>query len=223
MPLLLLNNSLVSFLKACAVPTNEFDSSDEEPLEEEQTPFQVSWLALSPVYSQFLGICALPGCRFKNIRRSLQKDIEELKSYGVQDIFVLCTRGELSRYRVPHLLEAYQNQGIIVHHHPIPDGETPDIAQCYVILNELRSCLECNRKTLIHCYGGLGRSCLIAACLLLQISDTVAPQQAIDSLRDLRGSGAIQTIKQYNYLHDFPETLAAHTLTEGTTARSVSR
>ncbi|XP_063003753.1 cyclin-dependent kinase inhibitor 3 isoform X2 [Elgaria multicarinata webbii] len=139
---------------------NEFDSSDEEPLEEEHTPFQVSWLALSPAYSQFLGICSLPGCRFKSIRRSLQKDIGELRSYGVQDIFVLCTRGELSKYRVPHLLEAYENHGINVHHHPIPDGDTPDIARCCVILSELKSCLECNRKTIIHCYGGLGRSCL---------------------------------------------------------------
>lgn len=36
---------------------------------------------------------------------------------------------------------------------------------------------------------------LVAACLLLYLSDTISPQQAIDSLRDLRGSGAIQTIK----------------------------
>ncbi|XP_008119386.2 cyclin-dependent kinase inhibitor 3 isoform X1 [Anolis carolinensis] len=202
---------------------NEFDSSDEEPSEKEETPFQVSWLALSPVYSQFLGICALPGCRFKNIRRNLQKDIEELKSYGVQEIFVLCTRGELSKCRVPNLLAAYQDHGFIVHHHPIPDGEAPDFAQCSVILNELRSSLEYNRKTLIHCYGGLGRSCLIAACLLLQLFDSVSPQQALDSLRDLRGPGAIQTIKQYNYLHDFREILATHMLTEGLIARSISR
>ncbi|KAK2513435.1 hypothetical protein Q9966_016123 [Columba livia] len=74
-----------------------------------------------------------------------------------------------------------------------------------------------------HCYGGLGRSCLIAGCLLLQLSDTLAPQQAIDSLRNLRGSGAIQTIKQYNYLHDFRENLAAHLATKDTGLRSVSQ
>uniref|UniRef100_H9GNC7 Cyclin-dependent kinase inhibitor 3 n=1 Tax=Anolis carolinensis TaxID=28377 RepID=H9GNC7_ANOCA len=198
---------------------NEFDSSDEEPSEKEETPFQVSWLALSPVYSQFLGICALPGMCLKNYIIFA----EELKSYGVQEIFVLCTRGELSKCRVPNLLAAYQDHGFIVHHHPIPDGEAPDFAQCSVILNELRSSLEYNRKTLIHCYGGLGRSCLIAACLLLQLFDSVSPQQALDSLRDLRGPGAIQTIKQYNYLHDFREILATHMLTEGLIARSISR
>ncbi|KAF1426087.1 Cyclin-dependent kinase inhibitor 3, partial [Spheniscus magellanicus] len=163
------------------------------------------------------------GCRFKDVRRNLQKDIEELKNYGTQDIFVLCTRGELLKYRVPNLIDTYQQHGICVHHYPIPDGDAPDIAKCCKILEELRSCLESNRKTIIHCYGGLGRSCLIAACLLLQLSDAVAPQQAIDSLRNLRGSGAIQTIKQYNYLHDFRENLAAHLATKDAILRSVSR
>uniref|UniRef100_A0A8C0HBH2 protein-tyrosine-phosphatase n=1 Tax=Chelonoidis abingdonii TaxID=106734 RepID=A0A8C0HBH2_CHEAB len=103
---------------------NEFDSSDEEPIQDDQIPFQISWLALSSVYcSQFLGVCSLP----------------------------------------------------------------------------------------------------VAACLLLQLSDAMEPQEAIESLRDLRGSGAIQTIKQYNYLHDFRENLAAHLSTKDAILRSVSR
>nr|XP_012419384.1 PREDICTED: cyclin-dependent kinase inhibitor 3 isoform X2 [Odobenus rosmarus divergens] len=192
-----------------SLQTNEFDSSDEEPIEDEQTPIQISWLPLSRVNcSQFLGLCALP---------------EELKSYGIQDIFVFCTRGELSKYRVPNLLDLYHRYAIITHHHPIPDGGTPDIASCCEIMEELAICLKNNRKTLIHCYGGLGRSCLVAACLLLYLSDTVSPQQAIDSLRDLRGSGAIQTIKQYNYLHEFRDKLAAHLSSRDSLSRSVSR
>uniref|UniRef100_A0A8C8AVF8 Cyclin-dependent kinase inhibitor 3 n=1 Tax=Otus sunia TaxID=257818 RepID=A0A8C8AVF8_9STRI len=163
------------------------------------------------------------GCRFKDVRRNLQKDIEELKNCGTRDVFVLCTRGELLKYRVPNLIDAYQQHGICVHHYPIPDGDAPDIAKCCKILEELRSCLESSRKTIIHCYGGLGRSCLIAACLLLQLSDVLTPQEAIESLRNLRGSGAIQTIKQYNYLHDFRENLAAHLATKDTILRSVSR
>ncbi|XP_052552626.1 cyclin-dependent kinase inhibitor 3 isoform X3 [Tympanuchus pallidicinctus] len=177
-----------------------FDSSDEEAAEEEEgeepAPLPLSWLPLPPAYSSaFLAVCSLPGCRFKDIRRNLQKDIDELKSCGTQDVFVLCTKGELLKYRVPNLIDAYQERGICVHHYPIPDGDAPDVTTCCTILEELRSCLESNRKTIIHCYGGLGRSCLIAACLLLQLSDVVTPQQAIDSLRELRGSRAIQTVK----------------------------
>ncbi|XP_030308073.1 cyclin-dependent kinase inhibitor 3 isoform X3 [Calypte anna] len=207
----------------CTMQAGDFDSSDDEAAEEDLRPLHISWLSLSPVYSsEFLGLCSLPGCRFKDIRRNLQKDLEELKSHGTQDVFVLCTRGELLKYRVPNLLDAYQQHGICVHHHPIPDGDAPDIAQCCKILEELRSCLESNRKTIIHCYGGLGRSCL-TACLLLQLSDALAPQEAIERLRNLRGSGAIQTIKQYNYLHDFRDTLTAHLATKDRILRSVSR
>ncbi|XP_010370357.1 cyclin-dependent kinase inhibitor 3 isoform X1 [Rhinopithecus roxellana] len=207
-----------------SIQTSEFDSSDEEPIEDEQTPFQISWLSLSRVNcSQFLGLCALPGCKFKDVRRNVQKDTEELKSCGIQDIFVFCTRGELSKYRVPNLLDLYQQCGIITHHHPIADGGTPDIASCCEIMEELTICLKNYRKTLIHCYGGVGRSCLVAACLLLYLSDTISPEQAIDSLRDLRGSGAIQTIKQYNYLHEFRDKLAAHLSSRDSQSRSVSR
>ncbi|XP_027758659.1 cyclin-dependent kinase inhibitor 3 isoform X3 [Empidonax traillii] len=205
-------------------PADGFASSDDEAAEEDSGPLHISWLSLSPLCSsKFLGLCSLPGCRFKDVRRNLQKDVGELRNSGIQDIFVLCTRGELSKYRVPNLIDTYQQHGMCVHHHPIPDGNAPDIATCCKILEELRSCLENNRKTVIHCYGGLGRSCLVAACLLLQLSDTLAPQQVIESLRNLRGSGAIQTIKQYNFLHEFRENLAAHLATTDTVPRSASR
>ncbi|EDL88327.1 cyclin-dependent kinase inhibitor 3 (predicted), isoform CRA_b [Rattus norvegicus] len=207
-----------------SIQASEFDSSDEEPADDEQTPIQISWLPLSRVNcSQFLGLCALPGCKFKDVRRNIQKDTEELKSSGIQDVFVFCTRGELSKYRVPNLLDLYQQYGIVTHHHPIPDGGTPDIGSCWEIMEELATCLKNNRKTLIHCYGGLGRSCLVAACLLLYLSDSISPQQAIDSLRDVRGSGAIQTIKQYNYLHEFRDKLAAYLSSRDSLSRSVSR
>ncbi|XP_067847695.1 cyclin-dependent kinase inhibitor 3 isoform X3 [Heptranchias perlo] len=176
--------------------TSEFDSSDEETEEEHQLSLQVSWLALSVVNChQLLGICALPGCKFKDVRRNLQKDLEELKSHNIQDVFVFCTKGEMVKYRVPGLLESYQQQGFMVYHYPFPDGSVPDIASCWKILEELRICLENDRRTLIQCYGGLGCSCLIAACLLLQLSETMLPEEAIDLLRKLRGAGAIQTVK----------------------------
>ncbi|KAH0513604.1 Cyclin-dependent kinase inhibitor 3 [Microtus ochrogaster] len=91
------------------------------------------------------------GCKFKDVRRNIHKDTEELKSYGIQDVFVFCTRGELSKYRVPNLLDLYQQSGIVTHHHPIPDGGTPDIGSCWGIMEELATCLKNHRKTLIQC------------------------------------------------------------------------
>ncbi|XP_061825031.1 cyclin-dependent kinase inhibitor 3 [Nerophis lumbriciformis] len=193
---------------------SEFDSSaeeDDDVGEEERTPLDISWLSLAKVESsQFLGICALPGCRYNNIHRSLQRDVEELQKQGVQDVFVLCTRGELSKYRVPSLLEVYRQRGFTVHHEPFLDGDAPELEHCCRILDQLRDSLESRRRTLVHCYGGLGRSGLIAACLLIQLSVTMTANEAIGILRELRGGGAIQTIKQYNFLHDFRERYAAY-------------
>ncbi|XP_047201501.1 cyclin-dependent kinase inhibitor 3 [Girardinichthys multiradiatus] len=207
--------------------TTEFDSSsdDDEVEEEQHTPLHVSWLPLSVVEcSQYLGICALPGCKYKDIRRSLQRDVDELKNQGVQDLFVFCTRGELNKYRVPSLLEVYEQHGFTVHHTPFPDGDVPELEQCCQILAELQVCLQRNRRTLIHCYGGLGRSALIAACLLLQLSLTMTANKAIEILREHRGGGAIQTVKQYNFLHEFREKYTAYKESrEASTERSVSR
>ncbi|KAM6913022.1 cyclin-dependent kinase inhibitor 3 [Xenentodon cancila] len=207
--------------------TSEFDSSseDDDAGEEQPTPFHVSWLPLSVVEcSQYLGISALPGCKYKDIRRCLQRDVEELQNQGVQDVFVFCTRGELSKYRVPMLLEVYRQRGFTVHHTPFPDGNAPELEQCCQILDELQTSLEDNRRTLIHCYGGLGRSALIAACLLLLLSSSMTPSKAIEILREYRGVGAIQTVKQYNFLHDFRERYATYKDgREVSTERAVSR
>uniref|UniRef100_A0A3P8VAQ2 Cyclin-dependent kinase inhibitor 3 n=1 Tax=Cynoglossus semilaevis TaxID=244447 RepID=A0A3P8VAQ2_CYNSE len=206
--------------------TIEFDSSsDDEDIGEEQlTPIHISWLPLSVVdCSQFLGICALPGCKYKEIRRNLQSDVEELHSQGVQDVFVFCTRAELNHYRVPALLDVYQQRGFTVHHMPFPDGSAPELPQCCQILEELQFSLENNRRTLVHCFGGLGRSALIAACLLLRLSPSMTPSKAIDILKEYRG-GAIQTVKQYNFLQEFQEKYTAYQQSRDVfTERSVSR
>ncbi|XP_060274045.1 cyclin-dependent kinase inhibitor 3 isoform X8 [Ovis aries] len=183
-----------------SMQTSEFDSSDEEPIEDEQTPIQISWLPLSRVNcSQFLGLCALPGCKFKDVRRNIQKDTEELKSYdgGTPDITSCCEIMEELEVCLKNnrktLIQLFKSV-------PTVTNVCSDKEDFLFILPSLsadiaRQLWSLFLRNSIRCYGGLGRSCLVAACLLLYLSDTVSPQQAIDSLRDLRGSGAIQTIK----------------------------
>lgn len=75
---------------------------------------------------------------------------EELQNQGVQEVFVFCTRGELYKYRVPSLLDTYQQRGFTVHHMPFPDGDAPELEQCCQILEELQLSLENNRRTVIQ-------------------------------------------------------------------------
>nr|XP_042108478.1 cyclin-dependent kinase inhibitor 3 isoform X10 [Ovis aries] len=177
-----------------SMQTSEFDSSDEEPIEDEQTPIQISWLPLSRVNcSQFLGLCALPGCKFKDVRRNIQKDTDG----GTPDITSCCEIMEELEVCLKNnrktLIQLFKSV-------PTVTNVCSDKEDFLFILPSLsadiaRQLWSLFLRNSIRCYGGLGRSCLVAACLLLYLSDTVSPQQAIDSLRDLRGSGAIQTIK----------------------------
>ncbi|KAM3920717.1 cyclin-dependent kinase inhibitor 3 [Leptodactylus fuscus] len=188
---------------------NEFDSSDEEASEKEQTPLELSWLSLEPVnYAHILGISALPGCKFKNIHRDLVQNLEEIKRLEIQDVFIFCTMSELSFYRVPTLIQEYHKRNFVVHHYPFLDGDVPELDTCRKIMEDLQTCMDNSRKTLIHCYGGLGRSCLVAACLLLWLDDKIKPEEAINLVRAARGPGAIQTIKQYNFVNEFRDNMS---------------
>uniref|UniRef100_A0A3Q2EAV4 Tyrosine-protein phosphatase domain-containing protein n=1 Tax=Cyprinodon variegatus TaxID=28743 RepID=A0A3Q2EAV4_CYPVA len=74
----------------------------------------------------------------------------------------------------------------------------------------------------VFCNSALVSS--VAACLLLQLSSTLTANQAIEFLREHRGGSAIQTVKQYNFLHEFREKYAAYNETrEAPNGRSLSR
>lgn len=185
------------------------DSSDEDisgDFLKTVVPFKIDWLDLSAFgYPDSVGLSGLPGCKFKDNWRDIARDLEHVKLEDVSDVFVLCTKGELALYRVPSLLTEYENHGIIVHHHPVSDGTAPSIDILMSILREIGEAIQQGKRVLIHCFGGLGRTGVVAACLLLNLDDNVTPEHAVRKVQELRGTRAIQTVKQYNFIHSFRE------------------
>lgn len=201
-----------------------FDSSDDEEGELDLSPFQISWLELGTgEVDDKLAISGLPGCKFKDTWRSLENDIKCLKTEGVDEVFSLCTKGELNKYRVPWLLNELTGAEIVVHHYPFPDGQTPNMGSLLKMIDEIQVSVRNGRKPLVHCFGGLGRSCLVAVCAMLVIDESLEPQKAIDKIRELRGPGAIQSVKQYNYVCDFRELYGDYKKENEKEARSISR
>ncbi|XP_038072264.1 cyclin-dependent kinase inhibitor 3-like [Patiria miniata] len=181
----------------------EFDTSDDDqPFN--TSPLKIDWLDLSPhgLPGQ-LGISDVPGCRFGEVWRKLKPDIDDLKQLGITDTLLLCTEAELTRYRVPQLLSEYAMAQFSTHHFPIEDGANLEITNILETLQTLRDALTAGKKVLMQCYGGLGRSCLVASCLLLQLDPGMDSETAIQRVRELRGHKAIETVKQYNFINDF--------------------
>ncbi|CAL1537573.1 unnamed protein product [Lymnaea stagnalis] len=187
-------------------------SNDEDDQEDfDLSNFKVDWLDLQFAGSQQkLGICGLPGCRFKDRWRSLVHDIECLKQEGVQDVFCLCTKGEFYLYRTQDILEKYCDAGFTVHHYPIDDGQIPAFVDLIKIIEDLQATVSAGKRTIIHCFGGLGRSCVVAACLMMVMNDSLAHDDVARKLKELRGNGAIQSIKQYNLVTEFRDLLIKH-------------
>ncbi|CAH1792013.1 unnamed protein product [Owenia fusiformis] len=202
-----------------------FDSSDDENEGEvDLSPFKIDWLDLSYLgLVEPLGISALPGCRFKDVWRNLEADIESIKSLEISDVFCFCSRGELHKYRVTWLLQEYTKADITTYHYPFPDGCTPTIGNLVKMLEQLKLNLMEGKKSLIHCFGGLGRACLVACCFLLYMDPTCTPEVAIAKVQQIRGPRAIQSVKQYNQIHDFRKDYEKYSTQHGEAFRSVSR
>lgn len=64
-------------------------------------------------------------CRFREQRRNLEEDVEEIKKAGITDVMVLMQAAEFRKYRVSGLLEEYSKKGLEVHHISMEDGCVP--------------------------------------------------------------------------------------------------
>eukprot|EP00090_Calanus_glacialis_P001060 TRINITY_DN10755_c0_g1_i1.p1 TRINITY_DN10755_c0_g1~~TRINITY_DN10755_c0_g1_i1.p1 ORF type:complete len:219 (+),score=67.02 TRINITY_DN10755_c0_g1_i1:33-659(+) len=186
----------------------EFSSSEDEfeNLENFQPrdEFRVDWVNLYRVgLHDSLALGALPGCRFREHRRNLHDDLNTIVKKGVTDVMVLMKDHEFRKYRVPYLLDEYSKYGLSVHHHPMEDGCVPTFPELLAAIASVRSIISSGGRLLIHCYGGLGRTCLVAATFLMTVDPSLAPETVIQLLRGVRGPRAVQTVRQYNMIMEF--------------------
>ena len=208
----------------------EFSSSEEELEEEEQVRVSRDDLRVDFINLYRLGLCdclalsALPGCRFRDVQRNLKDDMESLLRRGITHVMVLMEETELRRYRVPGLLQEYSNHGLQVLHHALVDGSVPPLHQLFHAVENIKSVINGGGRLLVHCYGGLGRTCLVVAAFLMSIDPHMTPQYVIDLLREKRGPRAVQTVRQYNMIMEFRALQHQHAPgTPASRSRSVSR
>ncbi|MEO5373451.1 MAG: isochorismatase family protein [Alphaproteobacteria bacterium] len=162
-------------------------------------PLRVDWIADGLVAPGRLGLSILPGRR--DLGRSLEADLASLIRTGITDVVMLVTADELQDYGVPGLRAAYQAAGLGLHWLPIPDqgvGE-PDDVRTLVTWIEAR--LHENAHVLVHCLGGVGRSGMVAACLLR--TRGLSGDAAITEVRRARSPRAVETAVQEAFVQAF--------------------
>ena len=134
-------------------------------------------------------------------KRDLLIDMQVVKSWGATAWLNLLTTTEMLDLKVGDLDIAVKGSGIRYYHLPIEDGDIPDVTfeKSWNIAGErLREELLRGGKILTHCKGGLGRSGMIAARLIIELG-AMTPEEAIRRVRASR-PGAIETHAQEKHV-----------------------
>ena len=128
-------------------------------------------------------------------------DLQAVKSWGATAWLNLLTATEMLDLKVGNLEVAVKGSGIRYFRLPIEDVDVPDATferSWKTAGAQLREVLLRGGKTLIHCKGGLGRSGMIAARLIVELGAAM-PEEAIRRVRVSR-RGAIETPAQEQHV-----------------------
>ncbi|MBJ6799725.1 ADP-ribosylglycohydrolase family protein [Geomonas propionica] len=173
----------------------------------ESHPLQIGTLQL-PYTDAKIGLTFCPGKKgpgLNSVRweRSLEKDLSTIISWGATALVTLVEDHEFGELQVPEFKEFIAASGLEWFHIPIVDGSIPDhrfhsaMQECHCRILEL---LCEGARIVIHCRGGLGRTGLFAAMLLIDFG--IEPEKAIAQVRAAR-PGAIETSAQERYVHTY--------------------
>lgn len=152
-----------------------------------------------------LGLSICPGKKNQPYgwNRNLEEDLHVIRNWGASMVVTLIETQEFEFLEVMHLGESVQKFGMRWTHLPIHEMDAPDTCfeEDWVSAGpEIDRRIHSGENVLIHCRGGLGRSGLVAAMILIERGCT--PNDAIHRIREVR-PGAIQTAVQEQYIFRF--------------------
>ncbi len=152
-----------------------------------------------------IGMTFCPGKRDLNAmtgawERDLGSDLQTIANWGASALVTLMEDHELELLAVPELGQRTVSLGMAWVHLPIRDVSIPDAAFEAAWQGEgraLRDRLAAGQDIVVHCRGGLGRTGLVAARLLIELGES--PAVALKRVRAAR-PGAVETREQEAYV-----------------------
>ena len=167
----------------------------------QNSPLQIAQVLLEPAMGS-LGLTLCPGKKdsSNNWNRDLAQDLQVIRDWGATIVVTLIEDHEFQILSVQTLERDVRALGMDWLHLPILDVSIPDhrFEDAWVLEGpKLHKRLDCGERILIHCRGGLGRTGLVAARILVERG--CDPQIAIKRIRAVRPH-AIETSAQERYV-----------------------
>ena len=126
--------------------------------------------------------------------------IARLADAGVDVIVCALTETELAELDLTDEPQEARDAGIAFHWLPIPDFGIPDTPPR---LDDVLADMRAGRHVLVHCWGGIGRSSLLAGALL--VLDGASPEAAWQAIAEARGREVPETHEQRAWLTTFAQ------------------
>lgn len=176
---------------------NELRTSDSHPL-------RIDTITLPNPMGR-IGLTFCPGKRGQGLysgrwERDLQTDLNTIKAWGAHTLVSLIALPEFDRLAVHNFGDSVRQNLLEWRHWPIKDMQTPDLhfeqtwqREGQILLRQIQA----GAAVVIHCWGGLGRTGLVAARILVELGAT--PVEAVAQVRATR-EHTIETYAQEMYV-----------------------
>jgi protein-tyrosine phosphatase len=138
----------------------------------------------------------------------LDDDLSNWKRQGVDTVLSLLTPEEERDLDLGQEAGEATRLGMDFASFPIPDREIPKSdAKWADLLERVTRTLSDGKNVVVHCRQGIGRSGLLAACLLVRKG--LSPGAAVDSVSGARGVHIPDTSEQRDWIDHYAVSLAA--------------
>jgi len=149
-----------------------------------------------------LGLTLCPGKKDegRGWDHDLKDDLQVIRNWGASTVISLIELHEFNLLQVPAISENTIRMGMYWIHLPIRDVDVPDERfehRWQAVGPEIHQRLDAGERILIHCRGGLGRTGLVAARMLVERG--CASRDAVHRVRAVRPR-AIETQDQEQYV-----------------------
>lgn len=138
----------------------------------------------------------------------LEDEVQAWRQAGLEVIVSLLTREESVDLDLAQEEELSQARGIQFIGFPIPDRGVPLSRRGTLeLLGEVHQLLVKGKNVGIHCRQGIGRSAVVAACLLVFLG--IEPEVAFQQISAARGCPIPETVEQRKWVIAFARELQA--------------
>jgi protein-tyrosine phosphatase len=132
----------------------------------------------------------------------LADEISGWKSAGITHVLSLLTPEEEKDLDLRKEAAEVSAQGMKFLSFPIPDRQVPNSeSELAAVLGNMDAFLSSGNKAVVHCRQGIGRTGLVAACLL--VAKGVRPESARAQLSAARGVAVPETPEQSKWIDHY--------------------